>query len=59
MVNMPLVVELLSRVQLFLRPHGAPPGSSVYGILKARILDFPGKNTGVGCHFFFQNMPLV
>ena len=28
----------------------SPPGSSVHG-------DFPGKNTGVGCHAFFQGIP--
>ena len=29
----------------------SPPGSSVHG-------DFPGKNTGVGCHFLLQgNLP--
>ena len=27
----------------------SPPGSSVFGIS-------PGKNTGVGCHFFFQGI---
>ena len=26
-----------------------PPGSSVHGI-------FPGKNTGVGCHFLLQGI---
>ena len=30
----------------------SPPGSSVYGI-------FPGKNTGVGCHFLFQEILLT
>ena len=33
-----------------LRPHGLQP---------AKLLcpwDFPGKNTGVGCHFFFQGI---
>ena len=36
----------------------SPPGSSVHGILQARILEWvlcpwdpPGKNTGVGCRF--------
>ena len=28
----------------------SPPGSSVHGI------DFPGKNTGVGCHFLLQEI---
>ena len=32
------------------------PGSSIHGILQARVLEWgpipaPGKNTGVGCHF--------
>ena len=27
----------------------SPPGSSVHGI-------FPGKNTGVGCHFLLQHI---
>ena len=31
-----------------LRPLG-PPGSSIHGI-------FPGKNTGVGCHFLLQEI---
>ena len=31
---------------------GSPPGSSVHGI-------FPGKNTGVGCHFLFQEIFLT
>ena len=30
----------------------SPPGSSVHGI-------FPGKNTGVGCHFFLQGIFLT
>ena len=30
----------------------SPPGSSVYGILQAR-------NTGVGCHFLLQEIPLT
>ena len=29
----------------------SPPGSSVHGILQARI-----KNTGVGCHFLLQEI---
>ena len=44
------VVELLSRVQLFLRPHG---------LLPTRPLcpwDFPGRNTGVGCHALLQGI---
>ena len=41
----------------------SPPGSSVHGILQARILewvlcpwDSPGKNTGVGCRFLLQGI---
>ena len=33
---------------------GSPPGSPVPGILQARTLEWPGKNTGVGCHFLLQ-----
>ena len=41
-------VCVLSRVWLFVTLWTvAPPGSSVHGI-------FPGKKTGVGCHFLFQ-----
>ena len=43
-----LCAQLLSCVQLFCNPMGSSlPGSSVHGI-------FPGKNTGVGCHFLLQ-----
>ena len=41
-----MYAQLLSRV--WLQPHGLQP---------ARLLcpwDFPGKNTGVGCHFLLQ-----
>ena len=44
-----LAFESLSRVQL-LRPHEPQP---------ARLLcpwHSPGKNTGVGCHFFLQGI---
>ena len=39
--------------------HGVnlDPASSPHGLLPARLLcpqDFPGKNTGVGCHFLLQ-----
>ena len=50
--NTAVVVELLSRVRL-LWPHGLQP---------ARLLcpwDFPGKNTGVGCHFLLQGIILI
>ena len=33
-------------------PWRSPPGSSVHGI-------FPGKNTGVGCHFLLQGIFLT
>ena len=33
---------------------GSPPGSPLPGILQARTLDSPGKNTGVGCHCLLQ-----
>ena len=33
------------------------PGSSVHGILQARILEWVGNsNTGVSCHFFLQDI---
>ena len=37
----------------------SPPGSSVHGLEPTRLLcprDFPGKNTGVGCHFVLQGI---
>ena len=45
-----VVVELLSCVQL-LQPHGlySPP-------MLLCPWDFPGKNTGVGCHFLLQGI---
>ena len=49
MFHLVVMVQLLSRVQL-LRPHGTQP---------ARLLcpwDFPGKNTGVDCHFLLQGI---
>ena len=51
MVNMPLVVESLSHVQLFLRPHGLQPlqaplsmtfSRQEYWIFQARILAWSG-----------------
>ena len=45
-------VKSLSRVRLFVTPwtvaYQAPPS-----------MDFPGKNTGVGCHFLLQIMSAV
>ena len=35
---------------------GSPPGSSVPGILQARILEWVAKNTGVGCHFSLESL---
>ena len=44
------VCVLLSHVQFFVTPMDcSPPGSSVHGV-------FPGKNTGVGCHFLLQGI---
>ena len=48
----PFVLQLLSRsvVSTLLRPHG---------LLPARLLcpwEFPGKNTGVGCHALLQRI---
>ena len=40
---------MLSRVQLCDPMDCSPPGSSVHR-------DFPGKNTGVGCHAFLQGI---
>ena len=42
----------LSRVQLCDPLDCSPPGFSVHG-------DFPGKNTGVGCHALFQGIFLT
>ena len=33
-------VKLLSRVRLLATPPGSPPGSSVHGILQARVLEW-------------------
>ena len=43
------VVQSLSRVQL-LQPHGLQPTSILCP------WDFPGKSTGVDCHFFLQGI---
>ena len=34
----------------------SPPSSSVHEILQARILEWAGKNTGVGCHALLQGI---
>ena len=39
-----------SVVSTSLRPHGLQPARLLYP------LDFPGKNTGVGCHFVLQGI---
>ena len=39
-----VVVQLLSRVRLFLRPHGLQPTRFLH------LWNFPGKNTGVGSY---------
>ena len=47
-----VVVYLLSHVQLFCNPMDySYPGSCPW--------DFPGKNTGVDCHFLLQGIFLV
>ena len=43
------VLCLLSRVPLCDPMDCSPPGPFVHG-------DFPGKNTGVGCHALFQGI---
>ena len=42
-------VKSLSRVRLCDPMNYSLPGSSIHGI-------FPGKNTGVGCHFLLQGI---
>ena len=47
-----IIVQLLSHVWLLVTPWTLP----------ARLLcpwDFPGKNTGVGCHFLLQGIFLT
>ena len=47
-----VVVQSLSRVQFFFNSMDcSPPGSSVQW-------DFPGENTGVGCHFLLHSILL-
>ena len=66
---MSLLLNMLSRLvitSLLWDPVDcSPPGSSVHGILQARILewvgsvapgDSPGKPTGVGCYFLLQGI---
>ena len=43
----------LSVVSDFLQPHGLQPARLLYP------WDFPGKNTGVGCHFLLQGIFLT
>ena len=46
-------VKSLSRVQLF-RPHGLWPTRLLH------LWNFPGENTGVGCHFLLQGIfPMI
>ena len=48
-----IIVKLLRRAQVFCDPVDcSPSGSSVHGI-------FPGKSTGVGCHFLLQGIFLA
>ena len=44
-----LCAQSLSHVQLFVTPMDSPPGSSVHGILQARILKW-------GCHFLLKGI---
>ena len=66
---MSLLLNMLSRLvitSLLWDPVDcSPPGSSVHGILQARLLewvgsvapwDSPGKPTGVGCYFLLQGI---
>ena len=49
-ITLMVCVQSLCHVWLFLQPHGLKP---------ARLLcswDFPGKNTGPGCHFPLQGI---
>ena len=48
-----VAMSSLSCVRLFLRPHGLQPTRLLYP------WDFPGKNTGVGWHFFLQGIFLT
>ena len=62
-----MVLSHFSRVQLFvtLWTDCSLPGSSVHGILQARMLEWvcpwnsPGKNTGVGCYSLLQGIFLT
>ena len=47
-------VSVLSRVQLFCNPMNCSPPD-----FSGNPLDFPGKNTGVGCRFLFQGIFLT
>ena len=49
----------LSHVRLCDPIRYSPPGSSVHGILQARILEWKKKNTGVGCHSLLQGLFLT
>ena len=44
---------MLSCVQLFVTPHGLQPARLLYP------RDFPGKNTGMGCHALLQGISHV
>ena len=47
------LLKKLSHIQCFLRPHGLQPARPICP------WDFPGKNTGVGCHFLLQGIFLT
>ena len=47
------MIPLFKSCQTLLRPHG------LYPIRLLCPLNFPGNNTGVGCHFLFQGIFLI
>ena len=51
--NLETVWKCHSVVSDSLQPHGLQPGRLLYP------WDFPGKNTGVGCHFLIQGIFLT
>ena len=51
-----MCIHITSVMPDSLRPYGLP-GSS--GVLQARVLDSPGKCTGVGCHALLQGIFLT
>ena len=49
-----IFAQWLSRAQLFATPWTVSMDYSLPRFLSAQ--DFPGKNTGMGCHFLLQGM---